>query len=364
MPMFRSGPHARAALAAIAFVALAPTARADAAQPPVPAIEALARQFDRHPLLLFGEVHRSARQHAFFAELMRDPRFICRVDDIVVEFGNARLQPIVDAYVAGDDVDETRLQAVWRETAVPFAWNSPVYAAFYAAARDVNLSHRCAHPVRVVLGDPPLDWSRIDSARALSANADRDGWFAATVEREVLAKRHTGWLVAGQLHAVRAQPASEGDDADTTVAQLIERRHPGLLASVAPVPSAAAAARLGLGEAPAFADVHAGAEALARANVGLVAPGWKAELVQRDGHPVWDVQAAPDWPSIGAVTDGLLYLGDDPAYAFPSPTIYLDPHYQQELRRRIRIVRAWNGQDFMPVLDDLLRAARRDPPTS
>ncbi|HEU4664372.1 MAG TPA: hypothetical protein VFS55_10115 [Dokdonella sp.] len=365
MPMVPSPLRVRllAAMLAGATPVFAATAQ-EAARSPVAAIEALAREFDRHPLLMFGEVHRSATQHAFFAELMRDPRFICRVDDIVVEFGNARLQPVVDAYVAGDDVDLAELQAAWRETAVPFAWNSPVYAAFYAAARDVNLSHRCAHPLRIVLGDPPLDWAKIDSARALSAYADRDAALVATVEREVLAKRRTGWLVAGQLHAVRALPASEGDGPDATVAQLIERRHPGLLACVSPVPSKAAAVRLGLGAAPAFADVRAGAGELSLANFGLIAPGWKVGLVQRDGRPVWEVQAAPDWPSIGATTDAVLYLGDDVAYAFPSPTVYLEPHYQQELRRRIGIIRAWNGQDFMPVLDDLLRAAREPAPDS
>ncbi|HEY6941877.1 hypothetical protein [Dokdonella sp.] len=363
--MFPSPVRARL-LAAMLASATPVFAGAGPAAPPSaePAIEALARQFDLHPLLLFGEVHRSATQHAFFAELMRDPRFICRVDDIVVEFGNARLQPVVDAYVAGEDVDDAGLQAAWRETAVPFAWNSPVYAAFYAAARDVNLFHRCAHPVRVVLGDPPLDWSTIDSAQALSAYADRDAAFVAAVEREVLAKRRTAWLVAGQLHAVRALPASEGNGPDATVAQLIERRHPGLLACVSPVPSRAAAVRLGLGEAPAFADVHAGPGRLSRANFGLIAPGWKVQLVQRDGRPAWDVQAAPDWPTIGDVTDALLYLGDDAAYAFPSPTVYLEPHYQQELRRRIGIIRAWNGQDFGPVLDDLLRTARDGAPDS
>ena len=361
MPLPRRPSIALAASVAAFACAIVP-AHAGPAGSPTQAIEALARQFDLHPLLLFGEVHRSAEQHAFFAGLMRDPRFICRVDDIVVEFGNARFQPIVDAYIAGADVDEAELRQAWRETAVPFAWNSPVYAAFYAAAREVNLDHRCAHPLRVVLGDPPLDWSSIDSAHALAATADRDEWFAATVEREVLARGHSGWLVAGQLHAVRALPASEGGWTDATVAEILERRHPGLLANVVPVPSTAAAERLGIGDAPAFGVVHSAPAELARADFGLIAPGWKAELVQRDGHPVWDIQAAPDWPPIGVVADGLLYLGDDAARAFPPPAIYLEPHYQEELRRRIAIIAAWNGQDFMPVLDDLVQSARADEP--
>jgi hypothetical protein len=42
---------------------------------------------------------------------------------------------------------------------------------------------------------------------------------------------------------------------------------------------------------------------------------------------------------------------------FPSPTIYLDPDYQRELRRRAAIIQDLTGQDFTSVIDDLVRQA-------
>ncbi len=44
---------------------------------------------------------------------------------------------------------------------------------------------------------------------------------------------------------------------------------------------------------------------------------------------------------------------------YPSPTIYLEPVYQQQLRERALIIKEFNGQDFMPVLDDLITEARQ-----
>jgi hypothetical protein len=75
-----------------------------------PAIAQIAEQFDKHPLIMIGELHRWAQLHAFLRDLIRDPRFICRADDIVVEFGNSRLQDVADAYASGRNVTETQLQ--------------------------------------------------------------------------------------------------------------------------------------------------------------------------------------------------------------------------------------------------------------
>jgi hypothetical protein len=61
---------------------------------------------------------------------------------------------------------------------------------------------------------------------------------------------------------------------------------------------------------------------------------------------------------MGNVVDGVLYLGGDQTRAFPSPSIYLDPVYQAELRKRAAIIKAYNGQDFGVILDDLIKGAQ------
>lgn len=84
------------------------------------AIADIAAEFDHYSIVQLGELHRSLQIHALIQRMLHDPRFICRVDDVVVEFGTSRLQKLADIYAAGGSLSETLIQSMWRETAVPF----------------------------------------------------------------------------------------------------------------------------------------------------------------------------------------------------------------------------------------------------
>jgi len=59
--------------------------------------------------------------------------------------------------------------------------------------------------------------------------------------------------LAGLAHAVKRTPeGAQGGADEPDAAQLIERKHPGLLFSVVPVPSAAAAKTMHMGPPPSF----------------------------------------------------------------------------------------------------------------
>ena len=330
------------------------------------AIAGIAKQYDRHPLIMMGEWHRNVQQHVFLRELIRAPAFICRTDDIVIEFGNSRLQPIADAYASGKDVSEADTQSMWRETDVMFAWNSPVYRQFYETVREVNQKHTCPHPVRLVLGDPPIDWSKITTAKEFEAFGERDEFFAGLVEREVLARHHRALLISGVPHALRKLPPhEEGDDdglAEPSAAQLIEKRHPGALFTIAMVTTPAAAQALKMGPPPSFRVVR-GSE-LEHADFGLIAPAWKATPIVVNGKHDWKLDPSNRWPRMGEVVDGIIYLGGDETRIFPPTAIYLEPAYQQQLRKRAAIIKEYNGQDFLVILDDMVKEAEQSPETA
>lgn len=92
---------AAAAVAAAAVAALLAVAGVDATStdPAQDARGALIAAFARRPLVAFAEEHHNRTQHHFLQELVRDPRFPDAVDDIVVEFGNARYQRLVDRWI-------------------------------------------------------------------------------------------------------------------------------------------------------------------------------------------------------------------------------------------------------------------------
>ena len=57
--------------------------------------------FTRHRLVGIGESHGLQNHHDALQMLLTDPRLPAALDDIVVEFGNARYQDMVDRFIAG-----------------------------------------------------------------------------------------------------------------------------------------------------------------------------------------------------------------------------------------------------------------------
>jgi len=94
-------------------------------------VDAVVHAFDRHSIVLLGEVHWSNAEHRFIQKLLRDTRFPCLVDDIAIEAGNSLYQPLIDRFVAGDAVPADSIQLAWRNTTQPMAWDPPVYGAIY-----------------------------------------------------------------------------------------------------------------------------------------------------------------------------------------------------------------------------------------
>jgi hypothetical protein len=120
-----------------------------------------------------------------------------------VEFGNARYQDTIDRFVTGQLVNDADLRPVWRNTTQsPLeTWDEPVYERFYRTVRAVNWTLPRSRQIRVLLGDPPIDWSRIttfDQQRAFGAQ--RDAHAASVVRTQVLAKNRRALICYGWDH--------------------------------------------------------------------------------------------------------------------------------------------------------------------
>ncbi len=65
--------------------------------------------------------------------------FAAKVNDVVVEFGNARYQGVVDRYIAGEAVDREALRGAWEDTTqISGIWSLPMYEEMLADVRDLN----------------------------------------------------------------------------------------------------------------------------------------------------------------------------------------------------------------------------------
>jgi hypothetical protein len=59
------------------------------------------------------------------------------------------------------------LRAVWRNTTQSprQTWDAPVYEQFYRTVRAVNWARPGGRQIRVLLGDPAIDWVAVADAR-------------------------------------------------------------------------------------------------------------------------------------------------------------------------------------------------------
>ena len=127
---------------------------------PIDPITAILDAFQSHSIVALGEPHGNEQAAAFRVALIRDARFADVVNDIVVESGNSRFQDVVDAFVGGQPVPDTTLRQVWQNTTVAnFVWDRPIYEQFFRTVRDVNASLPKQKQLRLLLGDPPIDWT-------------------------------------------------------------------------------------------------------------------------------------------------------------------------------------------------------------
>jgi|SRR5271167_1355069 len=176
---------------------------------PVDASRAIIQAFDSHSIVMFGEVHANKQEYEFLRALVSSPEFADKVDDIVVEYGNSLYQKAVDRYIAGEDVPIEEVQKAWRNT-MALGPVSPVYASLYEAVRQVNRQRPGKHQIRILLGDPYINWDNVKSREDVGPYlAHRDEFYASVVKDEVLAKRHRALLIEGWPHFARP-PAGPG----------------------------------------------------------------------------------------------------------------------------------------------------------
>lgn len=173
---------------------------------PEDATVALLQAFETHDIVIFGEIHGNKQEYDWLRSLVATPEFADRVDDIVMEFGNSLYQKSVDNYIAGEDVPVEQVQKAWRNMVGLVGPPSPVHAWLYEAVREMNMKRGGKHQMRVLCGDPYIDWDKVKTPEDIDPYlSHRDEWYTQVVKNEVLAKHHRALLIMGWGHFLRGQ---------------------------------------------------------------------------------------------------------------------------------------------------------------
>jgi hypothetical protein len=310
----RSGRAALALAVAIlgASAAVAPQRPAE----PRDATTAILDAYTRFDLVGMNAGHGDETQDEFILSLIRQPPFTSIVNDIVVECGNRRFQPILDQFIAGDEVPLERVRPVWRDTTALMCGLSGFYDSFFSAIRDLNRSLPASRRLRVLAGDPPVDWTDI----AASQGADRNASIADVMIKEVLSKHRKALMLFGVQHLFHR--------ADSAVGRY-ESTYPGKTFVIDTHKGFAA-----------FFDLERGHQLEARMRdwpapaLVPLADSWLRDLDLP--YFLWPFPKRMAGESYARLVDGYLYLGPGSGLTYePVPASILDDEaYIAELSRR------------------------------
>ena len=240
----------------------------------------------------------------------------------------------------------------------------PITEAFFRAVREVNASLRPERPLRVLLGDPPIDWDAIES------RADHQEWLrlrdthpAELIRREVLRKERRALVVYGGMHLQRRnllgnyelvddphlhtlvqQLESDGDTRVFTVWPTVGIDLQDLEPDVASWP------------VPSLAPVHG--TALGATDFAAFYPQRVPRAAIRDGRIV--PVPRNQWRTLPMEEqfDAVLYLGPSSGMttSWPAAALCLDQAYMDMRRARLSLL------GMQPVLDQLQRRCARVAP--
>jgi hypothetical protein len=175
---------------------------------PQPAVSAILSAFDKYKVVAMPQGHGMQDLNNFILSLIRNPGFSEKVNDIEVEFGNSLYQPMLDRYIAGENVPFTEVQKVWRKTGQPASGASGFVEQFFPLVRALNQKLPPERRVRVLAGDSPVDWDQIKSIDDVVRLVHRDASIASVMEKEVLSKHRKALMLFGTFHLMHGTGSS------------------------------------------------------------------------------------------------------------------------------------------------------------
>ena len=201
----------------VVIVSASVAAQSATARPPIPvnAIDGILDAFRTHSIVAVSDPQGNVQMQQFLLSLVRDPRFVQAVDDVVIEAASSRYQDVVDRFVRGDDVPAAVLRRASLDHTVVGDGLGTHTAEFLDAVRAVNASIGGSKKLRVIAGDPPIDWSNVVTQADHQRWIDlRDSYPADLIRRQVIDRGRRALVVYGQMHLQRRQLASNYDMSD------------------------------------------------------------------------------------------------------------------------------------------------------
>ena len=321
--------------------------------------------FREHQVVGIGEPHRQVKYHEFFQGLLKNPKLPEAVDDIVLECGNSKYQKVADRYINGEDVPRTELVQCWRNTTQFLVWDAPMYEEIFNTVRTINKDLPKEQRLRLLLADPPIEWSEVKTGNDYDKYADRPASHLRVIEKEVLSRDRKALLVIGGGHLPRLGLDADFKERLTQRSAIGQHLHMKLGETYISVMTAVGTDSIGEKlmewKAPRL-------EKLSDTPIGKLSAGFGkgSTVVQRvvDGKKTRVPIEDDDYPQLSKMYDMVLYLGRASENLDAKTGTYNDQQYVKELRRRAKILEEYyEGFKWEQQLDRALQRAKNSEQT-
>lgn len=202
---------------------------------PADPIDYIRHSLEEYPIVCLAEGgHQAEQPHRFLRRVLSDRTILETVDVVIVEFANARYQPLLDAYIRGDNIPFSELSKVWRDTAQSprSPWDSPLYHELLKLIREQNRTLPASKRVRVLAGDPPIYWERITTKGEYDRSiTPRNPFVASLATQQAFDLGEKVLIIFGGAHLPKV-PVGRDDDPRNSLSYHILRQHPGALRAI------------------------------------------------------------------------------------------------------------------------------------
>ncbi|MCH1919987.1 hypothetical protein L9G15_11130 [Shewanella sp. A3A] len=296
---------------------------------PQPVNELLAQQLADGKLVALGDVHGSPLIVQQLLAFLAEPQHWQQVDDIAVEFGNSRYQALADRYVVdGAAMDLSQVRPIWRDTLYFMAWQYDVYEQLVQQLRQWNQTR--THKVRLVLAEPPLDWSSLTAQAWQQQVAQREQGYVQIITQQVLQPKRRGILLFGTFHMMKQPVVMQSGESFSSLVALLRQQQDADIYTVWP--------RI------------AGDKVSAEATAPYLLPLATSPLGQRPFSSITARVSSAEPSLLRDVADAYQFLASTERKAPYSQAALTDTVWHQELQRRAAIVGGRSGQQIQQWL--------------
>ena len=267
-------------------------------------VEFVVNAFDQFPIVAIADLPGCDEFDQFLHTLIKSAAFAQKVHNIIVDFGNPLLQPVLDRYlIDGELMPNSVLRQVWDDTteSPDLTWDSPLYAELFDTIRAVNLGLPREQRLRVTLADVPISWRKIQTKEQwlkLRGQPREDAM--ATAVEDILGQDERALVISAGVHLYRNSSLTSNARA------LIEKVAPGRLFLVLP--------QARFGAADSYKEVDRREQAIPPGSITLLRNTWLGARL---------MTGASDSPRLEDVADAVLYLGSSDRLTKIQPTALL-----------------------------------------